>query len=403
MSSLFSNIQNQISTLSFLKNHKTWILILSTIGLLTGIQALFEGSRIFGEHTYTHYNNYLIFKQSFYHLIHNQDLYAFYPKEHFDLFKYSSTFALLFSVFALLPDYLGLPLWNIFNLVFLFAAIAFIPRFKKEHLYFILFLGLFEYITSAQNEQSNTFVAGLIILTYALLEKKKYFLATLCIVLSVYTKLYGIVGFSLFLLYPNKPKIAIYTIFWFIILFFLPLIVIDFNQLIFNYQSWFELLKREHPQIYGISVMGWLNSWFGYNGTGAYPLLVGVLLFCLPLLRHKLYTNKKFSLFLLSSVLIWVVIFNHRAESASYVIAYTGVCIWFLNSKKTKLDIGLLVLAFILTTISPTDLFPRFLRENFVQPYALKGFPIILIWLKILWDMGSLTKLLQKPNIVFKE
>jgi len=45
---------------------------------------------------YSHYNNYIIFKQSFYHLIAQKDLYIHYPQEQYDLFKYPPTFALLF-------------------------------------------------------------------------------------------------------------------------------------------------------------------------------------------------------------------------------------------------------------------------------------------------------------------
>ena len=45
--------------------------------------------------TYTHYNNYIIFKQSYFHLIENKDLYTLYPNEHWDYYKYSPTFSLL--------------------------------------------------------------------------------------------------------------------------------------------------------------------------------------------------------------------------------------------------------------------------------------------------------------------
>ena len=48
-----------------------------------------------------HYGNYLIFKNSFLHLIRSQDLYVLYPELKIDLFKYSPTFALLFFSFCL--------------------------------------------------------------------------------------------------------------------------------------------------------------------------------------------------------------------------------------------------------------------------------------------------------------
>src|SRR5580658_9739822 len=43
----------------------------------------------------TYYNNYVIFKYSFFHLIDGKNLYGIYPDDHWDLFKYSPTFAFL--------------------------------------------------------------------------------------------------------------------------------------------------------------------------------------------------------------------------------------------------------------------------------------------------------------------
>lgn len=42
------------------------------------------------------YNNYVIFKMSFPHLVNNEDLYIVQPEEHWDLYKYTPTFAVLF-------------------------------------------------------------------------------------------------------------------------------------------------------------------------------------------------------------------------------------------------------------------------------------------------------------------
>ena len=45
-------------------------------------------------------NNFLIFRAASLHLLHGQDLYAAYPALHFDFYKYSPSFALLFLPFA---------------------------------------------------------------------------------------------------------------------------------------------------------------------------------------------------------------------------------------------------------------------------------------------------------------
>jgi hypothetical protein len=60
---------------------------------------------------YTHYNNYVIFRQAFAHLVEGRDLYLHFPAEHFDNFLYSPTFAVLMAPLAPLPVWLGLVLW----------------------------------------------------------------------------------------------------------------------------------------------------------------------------------------------------------------------------------------------------------------------------------------------------
>jgi hypothetical protein len=41
----------------------------------------------------------------------------------------------------------------------------------------------------------------------------------------------------------------------------------------------------------------------------------------------------------------------------------------------------LAILAFVFTSLAPTDIFPLFLRKNFFEPYAIKAVPCVLIWL----------------------
>ena len=43
--------------------------------------------------------------------------------------------------------------------------------------------------------------------------------------------------------------------------------------------------------------------------------------------------------------------------------------------------------SFVLVTLSPTDLFPRIWREQYVQKYTLKAVPAIIVWLALLVQM----------------
>ena len=70
---------------------------------------------------------------------------------------------------------------------------------------------------------------------------------------------------------------------------------------------------------------------------------------------------------------MFVVLFSTGSESSTYIIAFVGVALWFVAVpwKRSRWDIALMIFAFILTSLSPSDLFPKFIRKTYVQPYAL--------------------------------
>ena len=357
------------------------VLIVTLQGALHGTKTYEEGGI-----EYTKYNNYVIFKQSYFHLIENKDLYQLYPQEHWDLYKYSPTFSLLMGLLAYLPDFLGLLIWNLLNAFVLFFALWKLPfSSDKKRIWAFLFL-VIELVTSLQNAQSNGLMSGLIILAFVYLEKKNIALATLCIVATIFIKLFGIVAFALFLFYPNKLKSALYSLGWILLLGVLPLILISPEQLTFLYKSWGNLLQNDHSISIGFSVSGWLFTWFGLN-LKTVSLVVGTFLFCVPFIHYKYFNEVRFKLLYLASILLWIVIFNHKAESPTFVIAVTGVAIWFFTQEFNKLNFSFLILALLFTVLAATDLFPKFIRDDYFIPYVVKAVPCIFIWGKITWEL----------------
>lgn len=338
---------------------------------------------------YNHYNNYTIYKQSFFHLIQGDDLYVKYPDEHWDLYKYTPSFSALFGSLAFLPDWLGLNLWNLINALVLLLAIYYLPRQSLREKSIIAYIVLIELLTSLQNEQSNALIAGLIVLAFGLLERKHYLFATAALVFSVFIKLFGLVGFALFLFYPEKRKFILYSAGWFLVFSALPLTFISFEQYMLQLASFGQMLQEDHQGFAGISVMSWLHSWFGLNLPKNAVVLAGALLFALPLLRIKSYSNFRFRTLLLSSVLLWVVIFNHKAESPTFVIAMTGVAIWFIVNRQNKFGLVLLFLAIMFTSLSPGDIFPQSIRQNLMIPFVVKAVPCIFIWLYLVYQLLS--------------
>lgn len=336
---------------------------------------------------YTNYNNYIIFKQAFYHLLHGKDLYIMYPAECWDLFKYSPAFALFMGAFAWMPDILGLTLWNLLNAMVLWYAFTTLPQANNKQKAFMLLFVFLELLTSIQNAQSNGLIAGLIILAFNRLEKKDVVWSSLFITLTVFIKIFGLVAFALFLLYKAKPKFILYSIIWTVVLLVLPVIVTGVDGLIAQYKSWGKMLQEDHSASVGLSVIGWLETWFGYKGSKTLITLLGVVLFCIPLIKIKHYTDYMYRILLLASVLLWVIIFNHKAESPTFVIAIAGVALWYFMQKRETWKVVLVVITFIFTSLSPTDIFPRIVRDEWVVPYVLKAVPCILVWGVIIYEM----------------
>ena len=380
--------------------HRTFIIILYILfALVASIQSLVLSPKTNHKEVTvnTKFNNYIIFERSFHHLKNNQDLYVAYPDEHWDLFKYTPTFSVFFGMFAMFPYWLGLNLWNLLNALVLLAAIYYLPRLSNIQKGWVLLIVLMELMGSLMNEQSNALIAGLLLFSFGLLENKKPMIASLCIVLTVFIKLFGVVGLALFLFYPQKWKLALYSLGWTLLMLLVPFIIIDYEQYLSLFHSYGNLLSNDHIISNGFSVMGWLNSWFSMDANSMIVILTGAGLFLLPFVRLSVYKYFSFRYLALVSVLLWIVIFNHKAESPTYIIAMIGVALWFIEREKSTMNIALFVAAMVFTSLSATDIFPRFLREEYVQPYALKALPCILIWIKIIYDM-MLTKFENSPH-----
>jgi hypothetical protein len=64
-----------------------------------------------------------------------------------------------------------------------------------------------------------------------------------------------------------------------------------------------------------------------------------------------------------------------------------GVALWYCFSEKNVWEKILLGGTLVLVSLSPTDVFPRALREQIVQPYVLKAVPCIVIWAAVTWRL----------------
>lgn len=355
--------------------------------LMASIQSLWLRS---GKSDYTPYENYVIFRNAFAHLVQELNPYAPYPAEQWDLYKYSPAFAVVMGPFGFLPDAVGLTLWNLLNALPLLWAMLHLPVLDARRRHWVGWFVLLELLISLQNSQSNGLMAAFVLLAWIAIERSSARAAAGWVAAGGFLKIFGFLAALPALVYPRRGALIGWGIAWTLLLLALPLAVVGPEQLARVYGWWLELLRADHEASVGLSVMGWLQTWFGWQPPKLAVVLVGGVLLLwstwavwrrrnpggLPPAQARAY--------LWASVLLWMVLFNHKAESPTFIIALCGVAIWYWSTPHPERWMQVLVwLAFIMASLSPSDLFPPAVRTNFVQPYVLKAVPCIFIWLAL--------------------
>jgi hypothetical protein len=338
------------------------------------------------------HNNYLIFKHTFYHTILQQSLYSHCPY-HYDTNHYGPIFGLLFAPFALLPDQIGCLLWVCCISLSLFLAIYHLP-IDWKYKAIIYYITLNEMFTSLISMQTNAFIAALIIASFIAIRKEKDCWAACFIALGLFIKLYSVVGLCFFFFSRHKLKFIGYLIGWSVVFFVLPMLISSPSFIIQSYGDWYQSLVAKNMEnavssYQDISVTGMMRRISGNRDfSNLIVLIPALIIFALQYIRVKLYNDFRYQLALLASTLLFVVLFSSGSESPTYIIAMTGVAIWFVlqQSPYRKYVIALLVFALLLTSFSPTDLMPKAGRI-FVREYSLKALPCLLVWLVLVYQV----------------
>ncbi len=348
-------------------------------------------------------NNFAIFRHVFWHTLHQLPLFAPYPAEYADVNHYGPLFSLVIAPFALPPVWLGHALWLLALSGLLYWSIRELPIAKGSRI-FILWFCAHELLTALFMSQFNIAIAAIILGSYILLSKEKEPWAALLIVLGTLVKIYGIVGLAFLFFSRHRGRFILWLAIWSVVLFAAPMAISSPEYVVSQYAAWWEelLIKNQGNHfslMQNISLLGMVRK---ISGIATYSdlwiIAPGLALFGLPYLRFSQFKHPSFRLFILASVLLFVVLFSTGSESSSYIIALVGASIWYTSApwKRSRLDLGLMIFAFILTSLSPSDLFPAYIRREFVLPYALKAFPCVLIWLKLSYEL--LTRDFQNPT-----
>ena len=339
-------------------------------------------------------NNFTIFRHVFWHVWEGLPLYVPYPEVYHDVNLYGPVFSCVVAPFAVCPPLMGLVLWLLTMAGLLFVAVRKLPIERRGRI-FIAWFCANELFTALSMAQFNVAIAALLILAFVLIEEGHEGWAALMIAVGTFVKLYGIVGLAFFFFVRRKGRFLGALAGWSVVLFLLPMMLSSPEYIVGQYGAWAEALTvKNDANLFAlrqnISLLGMVRKISGRADYSDLWLIVpGLILFALPYLRLEQYRHRAFRLMFLASVMLFVVLFSTGSESSGYIIALTGVAIWYVGVpwRRSRWDLALLIFALLLTSFSPSDLFPRRIYHHYIIPYALKALPCVMVWLKLMREM----------------
>lgn len=339
------------------------------------------------------HNNFLVFRGSFWHAWQGLPLYAEYPQEYWDINHYGPLFSLVIAPFAVVPEWLGLLMWCIALSLGLYVAVRRSLLTSGQQL-FVLWFCAHELLTALYMQQFNIAIAAIIVGAFFLIEKERDATAAFLIVLGTLVKIYGIVGLAFFFFSKHKVRFVAALAVWSAVMFVAPMVLSSPDYVVGQYQAWMVDLASKNSEnaealMQNISLLGMTHRVTGFEFSDLWLIVPGLVMFGIPYLRINQYQNVAFRQTLLASVLMFTVLFSTGSESSGYIIALVGVVVWYTAApwQRNRWDVALMIFVFVLTSLSPSDLFPAYLRKEWVQPYALKALPVTIVWFKLCYEM----------------
>jgi glycosyl transferase family 87 len=332
-----------------------------------------------------HSNNLSIFRSASLNLFAGRELYAAHPEQHVDFYKYSPTFALLFAPLAYLPFALAFLCWTLLNGLLLWYALdRLLPKREATVALALLYL---EVLLALQYGQSNALVAALMILAFVAFEGRRQVGAALSITGGAAVKLFPLAALSLAVFYPRRLRFAAVFIAVLAAAVALPLVAMPLGDLLAQYRSW-HAIEAKDALLRGYSVMHYVHAWFGVDWPNWPQQAAGTALLLLPLaLRADRWESLEFRRLFLCSLLVYSVLFNHASESPSFIVAYTGIVIWYVSSPPSRLRTAVMALTLLVMVVHDVDVVPRWVKYDILVPYRIKGIPCLVAWFAMQWEL----------------
>ena len=305
-----------------------------------------------------------------------------------DYFLYGPLFNVLFTPFAYLPGLAGPLAWNLFNFTMWFAAVFSLPCLCEEDkcksfLYTFLILAC-----TLLSFQYNVAVGYLFLFAYTLLERGKGFWAVLLIMLSGFTKIYGIFELGLLVCYPRFWRNMGYAVLIGAALWCLPAVGTSWHGLTDWYGDWIGALTehkdtREWKNVFYLRPLHLLaiRLWVQLGVLAA--LAAGLLA------RRRQWSSGYFRIGALACLMGYVILFSNSSESHTYVISLIGYTMWYWTMYRggelQLFDRILYWAVFIVAVVMPVDVLCPPAVMNFFYGWQLNLWLLLILWLRLVW------------------
>jgi hypothetical protein len=352
------------------------------------------------------HNNYLAFDGGTHSVLNGQNPYP--TKEewkdvdshHQKWFLYSPTFAIAFTPFSTyaLGTHVGTYFWVMLNFFVFMAGVLRLfkladrePAFLRGWWFFLFLLAMFnEMQSSLTNLQSNALITGLSLLGLTLYFEKRFVTAAVLLAIGTNFKLYPLAFFLLLFLDLNFLFIGTFLA-SVALLFLAPLTIVPADAYWGMLREWFMILGsgpipaychgvETTLRLYGFSIDHLYFALFTMANAGALAL-VSLYLFWRE--------GNKFIELVVPATLSFIVIFNGRSETQTFVVLAPVFGFMLLAALRHRAEgdefgyrVGLacFLLGWIFVSGLYSDLTPKPLRE-FYRFWHIKTFGGIFLYL----------------------
>jgi hypothetical protein len=314
----------------------------------------------------------------------------------FPFYKYSPAFALAFLPLLLFPLLVRAALWSALNFGVALEGILGVvdgPRARTAAA-LVAFAGV---VMTSDGDQSNLLIAGVLLLGMRAFERGRNARGALFVVGAAFIKVFPLAGAAFALFSASRPRALAWITAAGALFAAAPAAWLGPRALLGAYVAWRRMMVDDYETAHSFTRVPWSFGQMLHDGLGvtlAPAIVHGVLLAAtfaplafVPRVRREVPLHRTFA----CSLLVALVLFNHRAEYCTYTIAAVAVAVWLAATPRSRLHgsvvAALVALAFAALgpyhTTPPTTPF-----AGVAWLVASRSFhPLRLVPLTVLWAL----------------